>query len=214
MSRTTRLWFEFAAIYAAAPLAMAWLVFERIVPASRMPGAFAALFILAICLLFATEGFRWRDLMKGRLIADWRALLAYSAVTLGAIYLLTLWLTPHALFGFPNRAPEIWTRVMIFYPILSVIPQGIIYRALFFGRYRSLFSSPVQSIVVGALAFGLAHLFFLNWVAVALTVVGGAAFGWAHLERRSFWFGNLLHAIGGWSVFTIGLGRFFYHGAI
>ena len=62
--------------------------------------------------------------------------------------------------------------------------------------------------------FALAHLFFQNWIALALCAAGGLAFGWAYKMRGSFWFASLLHTIGGWAVFTVGLGRYFYHGAI
>ena len=68
--------------------------------------------------------------------------------------------------------------------------------------------------VLCAIVFGLAHLFYLNWVAVMLTMAGGLVFAWAHVERGSFWLAGLLHMIAGWAVFTAGLGGFFYHGAI
>lgn len=206
--------FEFAALFVAAPLATAWLVHADALSPWQMPTAFLTLFGLSILLLFLTPEFSWKTLVRFGLDGRWRPALIFVCVTVGALTLLTQILAPHALFRMPLHAPELWTRIMTFYPIFSVIPQGIIYRALFFSRYRILFPSEGVAIVGGAVIFGLAHLFFLNWVAVALTVVGGGAFAWAHGDRGGFWFANLLHAFAGAMVFTVGLGRFFYHGAI
>ncbi len=205
---------EFAALYLAAPIAMAGLVAGGVVSARSMPNVFAGVFVFALILLARTRGFYWRSLFKGGLVPNWGAALLFFGVTAAGVYLLTLWLAPWSLFGLPNRSPELWTRILIFYPLLSVIPQGIIYRVLFFARYADLFPNRMSAIAANALAFGLGHLFYLNPVAVGLTVVGGAAFGWAYTQYGSFWFANLLHAFGGWTIFTVGLGVYFYHGAI
>jgi uncharacterized protein len=52
--------------------------------------------------------------------------------------------------------------------VLSVYPQGIIYRAFFFERYRGLFPGPAMLIVVSAAAFSFAHIIFRNPIAVGL----------------------------------------------
>jgi membrane protease YdiL (CAAX protease family) len=62
--------------------------------------------------------------------------------------------------------------------------------------------------------FSLAHLFFQNWIALALCAAVGLAFGWAYKMRGSLWFASLLHTIGGCAVFTVGLGSYLYHVAI
>ncbi|WP_416896395.1 MAG: type II CAAX prenyl endopeptidase Rce1 family protein [Minwuia sp.] len=207
-------WLEFAAIYFLAPLLMAAFVATGTISASNAPNAFAALFVIAIVLTALTPGFSLRRMLLSNPVADWKAMLLFFALTAAVTIGLTWWLVPGRLFSMPRYSPDLWQRIMLYYPLLSVLPQGIIYRTLFFERYRVLFPSNAAAIAVNALAFGLAHLFFLNWVAVALTVAGGAAFGWAYLERRSFWFANVLHAFAGWSIFTTGLGTYFYHGAI
>jgi len=146
--------------------------------------------------------------------SSWRILALFTVVTAAGLLAMTLWLRPGSLFSFPRYSPELWSRVMMFYPLLSVIPQGIIYRALFFERYGRLIPNDHLAIVMSAAAFSLGHLFFGNWVALSLTFAGGLVFAWAYRVKGSFWFANLLHAIGGWTVFTVGLGRFFYHGAV
>jgi|GEM_PF-61181 len=209
-----RRWLEFTAIYVLAPLCMAGLVAGGVVPGAYIPLGFAAMFVAALLLLTTTPGFRWRTLFAGRLIADWRVALAFVVGATIVIYLIVQWLVPWALFGFPSRAPRQWAMVMCLYPVLSVLPQSITFRVLFFTRYASLFEDNRRAIAVNAAVFGLAHILYMNWVAVALTTIGGAVFAWAHAERGSFWFANLLHIFGGWAIFTLGLGVFFYHGAI
>jgi len=77
-------------------------------------------------------------------------------------------LAPRLLFNFVVRAPAFWALVMLLYPVLSVYPQGIIYRAFFFERYRGLFPGPAMLIVVSAAAFSFAHIIFRNPIAVGL----------------------------------------------
>lgn len=197
-----------------APLAMAALVATGTISARAAPNAFAVLCVIALVLTAITPGFSLKRLLLSNPVADWRAMLVFCLVITAVTVALTWWLVPGRLFAMPRQAPELWQRILIYYPLLSVLPQGIIYRTLFFERYRVLFPSNTAAIGVHALAFGLAHLFFLNWVAVVLTLAGGAVFGWAYLERRSFWFANVLHTFAGWCIFTTGLGTYFYHGAI
>lgn len=207
-------WLECVVIFLVAPLAMAALVATGTVSARSAPNAFAVLCVIALVLTAVTPGFSIRRTLLSNPVADWLAMLLFLAITAGVTIALTWWLVPGRLFAMPRYSPELWQRILFFYPLLSVLPQAIIYRVLFFERYRVLFPSDTAAIGAHAIAFGLAHLFFLNWVAVALTVIGGAVFGWAHLQRQSFWFANVLHTFAGWSIFTTGLGTFFYHGAI
>ncbi|MGZ0189929.1 MAG: hypothetical protein ACKVH0_18320, partial [Alphaproteobacteria bacterium] len=149
--RRIRLWIEFCLIYLAAPVATTAMVMTGDLSTRHLPLGLVALLILALVLLFLTPGVSWRRAFGGRLIADWRALLLFTVITLAAIYGLVMLLTPHSLFGFPNRAPDTWTIVMILYPILSVLPQGVIYRVLFFERYGVLFPNVWSAIVASAL---------------------------------------------------------------
>lgn len=89
----------------------------------------------------------------------------------------------------------------------------LIFRALFFGRYRGLFASERQAVAVNALVFGLAYLMFWNWVAVVLCAAGEAIFAAGYL-RQGFVQAVPLHGICGGILFTSGLGTFLYHGAV
>ena len=123
-------------------------------------------------------------------------------------------LHPEWLFSFVSIHPAFWIVVMFAYPVLSVVPQGIIYRAFFRERYAALFPNPAVRTLVAAVCFSFCHVFFLNVWALLLTFVGGLLF-WRTYERTgSLLLANLEHALYGDLVFTIGYGAFLYHGTM
>lgn len=88
------------------------------------------------------------------------------------------------------------------------------FRTLFLRRYGVLFPAPWMAVAATGLLFGLAHLMFWNWVAVAMTVVGGVVFAHGYLGRGGFAMAVVLPAVCGGIIFTSGLGTFFFHGAV
>jgi membrane protease YdiL (CAAX protease family) len=122
-------------------------------------------------------------------------------------------LRPQLLFNFVRRAPLFWGVVMLLYPVLSVYPQGIIYRAFFFHRYRGLFPGVLPMILASAAVFAFVHIIFRNPIAVTFTFIGGLLFAWRYQETRSLFTSSLEHALYGCLMFTIGLGEYFYKGA-
>jgi uncharacterized protein len=135
---------------------------------------------------------------------------AVTALLVGAgVYFLA----PQRLFNFVRRAPAFWALVMCLYPVLSVYPQGIIYRAFFFERYRALFPNPFVLIVMSAAAFSFAHIIFRNPIAVSFTLIGGLLFAWRYSTTGSLFTSSFEHALYGCWMFTIGLGEYFYKGA-
>lgn len=110
--------------------------------------------------------------------------------------------------------PIFWAIVMVAYPVLSVYPQGILYRAFFFHRYAALFPGKWAMIVASAAAFAFLHIVFRNSLAVALTFAGGLLFAARYAQTGSLFTSSLEHALYGCWLFTIGLGPYFYHGTI
>ena len=121
--------------------------------------------------------------------------------------------SPELLFSFIKQRPLLWLMVMLLYPLLSVYPQEILYRAFFFHRYQALFGPGWAMLVASALAFGFVHIIFGNWLAVVLCVIGGFLFSLTYHQSGSLLLACLDHAIFGNFIFTIGLGQFFYHGS-
>lgn len=132
---------------------------------------------------------------------------------------LLLWLgvrhyAPELQWSLVRQKPGFWAVVMLAYPVFSVYPQGILYRAFFFERYAPLFPGKWTMIVVSAAAFAFLHIIFRNSLAVALTFAGGLLFATRYAETGSLATSNFEHALYGCWLFTVGLGQFFYHGTI
>jgi uncharacterized protein len=113
------------------------------------------------------------------------------------------------LFAFVRGHPKLWALLMVGYPLLSVYPQGIIFRAFFFARYRTLFPSLWLMIVMSALAFAYVHIVFRNWIAVSLTIAGGFIFALRYAHTGSLFISCFEHALYGCWLFTVGLGKWF-----
>jgi len=121
---------------------------------------------------------------------------------------------PELFFGLLRHNPALWLLIMIGYPVFSVYPQEVIYRAFLFHRYRDLFPKPWMVIAASTAAFGYAHIVFQNPLAVPLTFAGGAIFAWTYRRGRSTLLCSIEHALYGDFIFTIGLGAYFYAGDV
>ena len=136
-----------------------------------------------------------------------------------AVAALLLWLgvrrfAPELEWGFVRRQPAFWALVMVLYPILSVYPQGLLYRAFLFHRYSALFPARWSMILASASAFAFMHLIFRSWIAVVLTFGGGLLFAFRYDQTGSLAVSGVEHALYGCWLFTVGLGQYFYHGTI
>jgi membrane protease YdiL (CAAX protease family) len=132
---------------------------------------------------------------------------------------VALWLgvrrfAPELEWNFVRRTPAFWAVVMLLYPVVSVYPQGVLYRAFFFERYGALFPGKWAMIVASAIAFAFMHIIFRNTLAVALTFAGGLLFAARYAETNSLATSAFEHALYGCWLFTVGLGQYFYHGTI
>lgn len=131
---------------------------------------------------------------------------------IGATFLtiLLLLIRPEAVLSFPKNNPKFWCVVMCCYPLISVYPQGVIYRAFYEHRYAKCFPPSIQ-IFVGALAFACAHIPFGNIYALLFTFVGGLMFLATYRATNSLILAAIEHALFGDFLFTIGWGHFFFH---
>ena len=207
--RRLRLWLEFLTLFAGMPILMATQF-------GRFP-LFPVLFALAgvsAFLLWRTPDFRLSELLRGPVLGEWRIILGFTLAVAAVSAAVVLALVPDRFLDLPTHRPGLWVMIMLLYPFVSVVPQELIYRPLFFRRYGSLFPNVGTAVAVNAVAFGLGHLFFMSWVTVLMTGFGGLVIGWAYMRHRSFLLACVLHSIAGQIVFTSGLGVFFYSGAI
>lgn len=123
---------------------------------------------------------------------------------------------PQREWRFAREHPLFWGIVMVLYPVLSVYPQGILYRAFFLQRYGVLVPEAISGrwtmILASAAAFSFLHIIFRNWISVTLTFLGGILFAWRYQETGSLLTSSVEHALYGCWLFTVGLGEYFYHG--
>lgn len=168
---------------------------------------------LALVLLALTPGFRWSLLLKGMERADWAILLIGGVLAAAACVAVVLIVAPEQIGRIIRDHFGLWLVVVIAYPIISALPQEIMYRTLFFERYGALMPSPMVAILLNGAAFAFAHLFMMSTVTLIVTSISGAYIGWAYLRRHSLVLSVLLHGLAGDIAFTVGLGRYLYNGA-
>lgn len=209
MLRVFSLALEFSFVFLGLPL----LIYYRVLPNLPIPylvvAGLASFFLLRHDPTFDSHRlFVWHDL-RGNLLP----LILRDAVFLALLGIGVRFFAPELLFSFVKRAPAFWAVVMLLYPLLSVYPQELLYRAFFFHRYQPLFGSGWAMLLASALAFGFVHIIFGNWLAVGLCVIGGLLFSLTYQRSGSLLLTCIDHALFGNFIFTIGLGRFFYHGS-
>jgi len=142
-----------------------------------------------------------------------RVLLVF-ALTAPLLLGLVLIFYPEMFLSFARSRPALYAMVMVLYPLLSAYPQEVLFRGFLCTRYKPLFGSGMGMVVASGLAFGFAHIIFLNFLAVALSAVGGLLFAYTYQRSSSLLLATAEHALYGCFIFTIGIGRFFYHGAV
>jgi len=164
-------------------------------------------------VLMRDPGFDRADLWRASaLTIKGRTMMLRFAGCAVALFGIIYCFAPHLLFGLPRQRPALWLLIMLLYPLLSVYPQELIYRAYFFHRYGVLFPRRWLLLLLNVLLFGYVHIIFHNWIAVALSIAGGCAFAVTYERSRSTLLVSLEHALFGCLLFTLGLGRFFYTG--
>jgi len=197
---------ELAVLFILTPLALLFL--PRVFPPLPLLWIVAA---YCLVVLRRDPGFDRSQLWNPAPIrANLLSILLGAAVVAALLSAGVYFFAPQLLFSFVRSHPAFWALVMLFYPVVSVVPQSLVYRAFFLHRYQPLAASPTRLIVASAAAFGLMHIVFRNPVAPALTSAGGLLFAWRYQRTRSLFVSSLEHALYGCFLFTIGLGQYFY----
>ena len=170
---------------------------------------FAALylvFILALVVLYFDKTFLFFSLKKK---IDWKFVAIFTVIFLCLSFIYILMIDKNLLFIFPKTNFKLWLLVVFIYPFLSVIPQELIYRVLFFQRYFPNINNFYFSMLINLIVFSYGHLVFNNVHAIIITAIVSPIFAFAYL-KKSFLTCVILHSLGGQIIFTLGLGRYFY----
>ena len=202
------LWAEFAALYIGAQLGIALFM-----PGRLLFPALAVFSIAGMALLWRTGGFDWHSLLRG-----WRRVPVRRVLVFGLLVGLTGWaiiqiMQPANVRPWTPARLRLLGLIWLLYPILSALPQELIFRPLFFHRFGSLFPSQRVAMAVNAFVFSFAHLMYWSVVVAVLTLIGGWIFARAYLIRGfpSAW---ILHGIAGNMLFSVGMGAYFWSGAV
>jgi uncharacterized protein len=203
---------EFTVLYGLIPSLAALYVetFKGLLLPSLVVGA-----ALLTILLRRDPTFDRRLLWNAKAICRWWWRIVILVAAFAAVVASGVWIFERGYFFYlPRERPGLWLMIMFGYPLLSVFPQEIIFRTWFFHRYGPLFGDRWLTIFASTITFGFAHLMFKNPIALLLTTLGGFVFARTYDRSRSTFVVAVEHALYGAVIFTIGLGRFFYLGAV
>lgn len=168
----------------------------------------------ALLYLRRQQSFDRADLVRANALRKaLPSILALWAVAAAVAVAAVAVLDPGRLFDLPRHRPLLWALIVVFYPLVSVYPQELLFRAFLIHRYAPAFGSGRAMAAASAAAFGGAHIIFGTAASVVLTVVGGWLFARRYQRTRSLFTVAVEHALYGVLAFTVGLGELFYHGA-
>ncbi|MEL7089986.1 MAG: CPBP family intramembrane glutamic endopeptidase, partial [Planctomycetota bacterium] len=204
--RSASRWGEFIAVFVLLPGLLTGLSASNV----RVP-LFPVMWLmagLAIWVLRRDATFDRRRLWNAAAIT--RRDLAFVVarfVVLAAVLAGVLWLMlgrkwwgltfPPEMFYLPRYKTGLWAVILVGYPLLSVLPQNVVWRVFLMHRYRGLFGGGGMMIAVSAVTFGAAHAVMLNWFAVATTLVGGVFFAQTYRRSGSMLLASIEHALYG-----------------
>ena len=213
LSAPARAWrvAEMAVLYGAAPFAV-----DRAVHTEGIPVFIALLPVLAVILMFLVLDRTFslpRELSRGFSLRQLFYILATFAVGGGIVATYVSMYHPDLFLEFPRNRPDVYLRIMLLYPLMSVAVQELVYRTFYFHRYGLLFGHAWWlALLLNGVLFGLGHVVIGTPLAVYGTMLTGTLFALRYAMTRSFWAVFLEHTLWGGLVFTVGLGRYFFTG--
>ena len=163
-------------------------------------------FLYVVFVLLRVEKIKFRIASN----LSWTSFFKHVAMLLVGIAILTtlyMWFADKDnLFVVVVNKPLKWLAFLFIYSFLSVYPQELIYRTFFFQRYQTLFKSEVLFVILNAIVFSLAHIFFRNGLVMVMTFIGGLLFAFTFKKTKSTLLVSIEHAIYGCWLFTVGMG--------
>jgi len=205
-------WFEFAFIFIILPLI--GFNIRQYLSNWLIPALIILMSVCCMLLLNDTHFKRFRLTSLGQFSAVKRRMFSFffiGALFSGVFYNL---LYQGHWFTLPRENLTDWLMLLLLYPLLSVIPQELIFRTYFFHRYKRIMPSKWLRIIISASVFALAHIVYANWVAVSLAFIGGLLFAYTYAQSRSTITCVLEHSLWGIWMFTLGMGDYLDSGAL
>jgi len=205
-------WFEFTFIFIFLPLIA--FIFRSHLANWLIPALIILMSVCGMLLLNDPHFKRFRLTSLGQFSAVKRRL--FSFFFLGALFSGVFYTIMHQgnWFSLPRNSFDDWLLLLLLYPLLSVLPQELIFRTYFFHRYKHIMPKKTVRIFVSATTFALAHIVYANWVAVGLAFLGGLLFSYTYSQSRSTFVCVIEHSLWGLWMFTLGIGRYLDAGAL
>jgi len=195
--RKTRLWLEFLGFFLVAPVLVAVFL-----PATAIFPVLFAFTAIGLVLLVATPDFSWRELVRNTDLIEWAVVGSWIGATLGTCYAVAR-INDIDVLSLPREQPELMLMIALLYPLLSALPQELVYRVLFFRRYAPILpAAQGPRLFLNATLFSLAHLLYWSPLVAAMTFTAGLVFAWSYDSRENFPEALLMHAVSGIIVFS------------
>ena len=206
-----------------------WILLEFIILCLAVPGYIiatkaaaymfvflwaAALYSLVILLKFykmrLQDIWRWNQVTWVHLRP---ILMRFLICTIGMLA-ICFWLLPDRFLMLPREHPEFVLILCCLYPLISALPQELVFCSFFFKRYGVFFGNSLRMVIASAIIFAYAHVLYINWVAPSLGIIAGLIFADTFRKHRSLALVTIEHGLYGNALFVIGLGWYFYSGAV
>lgn len=164
--------------------------------------------LLAYCVIVLLVN-KPRNENRFSLIANWRFILFRFTIIALVVFLAIRFVLHVPFFADLEHNRKLFYMILM-YPLLSVLPQEIIFREFFFYRYALLFKSSSLLMAANIVLFVFAHLYFGSWIVTVFTLVGGTIFTLTYRQTRSLLVVSIEHTLYGLLVLSSGLGEYFY----
>lgn len=162
-------------------------------------------------LLHYFTNFRWIELWH--FPVKWRTVIKHLVIAFIVSLFMIAWVylfDRGNLFNLPAGNWRVWIVLSTLYPVFSASVQEIIFRTFIFRRYERVLGNQQTIILISAIAFSFAHIFYFHFVSLLLTFVLGLYLSWLYARFRSVLFTAFLHSLYGNMIFTIGMGHYFW----
>jgi len=211
MPKNSLLWLEFMLLCVAVP---GFIILGR--HAQQLFFFLWAATIYGTFILWRSYPEAWKNLWSWKAV-NWPnlkpILIRWLIACVGMAGFL-LWYDPGQMFSLVSRRPEIVPVLLVAYPILSALPQELVFCNFFFNRYQPLFKTTRMLVAASAITFAYAHMLYINPVAPTLSLLGGYIFATTYAKHRSLALVTIEHALYGNALFIIGLGKYFFRGNV
>ena len=166
--------------------------------------------LLCLTLLLTDKQFKRKRLWRTK--GCWQHIKStlWFFVPLASLLCVLLYLfSPNLWLDLPTKHPQLWLTTLLIYPLISVLPQELIFRTFFFHRYKPILPDKRHRWWLSSMLFGLAHMVYGNWLAVIGSGLAGFLFGYRYMQSKSTLVVAIEHTLWGSFIFTVGLGAFF-----